>query len=66
MTGLYPIIRRMRRPLIVPDALPPAAGNVAPVVPTPAVPAVPIVEPVVVPEAPIASDENVTSKRKGR
>ncbi len=68
MNGLYPIIRRVRRPLIVADAPPPAVGNIAPVVPATAavVPASPIVEPVAAPEAPILSDANVTSKRKGR
>ena len=31
MTGLYPIIRRVRRPLIVQDAPPVNAGNAEPV-----------------------------------
>ena len=59
MNGLYPIIRRVRRPLIVADAVvAPAVASVAPVIPVAPSPSVEPVQPVKLPEA---SDAKVSS-----
>ena len=60
MNGLFPIIRRVRRPLIV-DAAPPVV--VDRVEPAPPVAALPVMEPV---EPPKSSDAKASSKRKAQ
>jgi hypothetical protein len=58
MNGLFPIIRRKRRPLIVADVPPDAAGLVQPVVAKPLVESTPVTPK---PEQPKTSDvENIS------
>lgn len=62
MQNLFPIIRRVRRPLVVTDAPPVAMGDVEPVQPVAAKP----VEPVVSEDEPKADDAQVTPNRSKR
>jgi hypothetical protein len=62
MDGLFPIIRRQRRPLVVADAPPVVVGNVAPEQSVATKP----VETVLPEEQPQSSDAKVTPKRAAR
>ena len=62
MDGLFPIIRRQRRPLVVADAPPVVVGNVVPVQPVATKP----VEPALTEEQPQPSDAKITPKRNAR
>lgn len=62
MQTLYPIVRRVRRPLLVVDAPPVMVGNVEPVQPIAALPELesPVVEPAQ------SSDEEVPTQSDAR
>ena len=63
METLYPIIRRVRRPLLVEDAPPVMVGNVEPVQP---IAALPEVEPPAANESAQSSDEEVSTQSDAR
>lgn len=63
MDGLFPIIRRVRRPLVVADAPPVVMGGVEPVQP---VATLPLVKPVATDKPIKQPDANPPAKRDGR